>query len=40
VPIVGAGVAAVRDIPVDVVESASWDNAARLFGLSEPDGTG
>lgn len=34
VPVVGAAVAAVRDVPVELVEEATWENAARLFGLS------
>jgi TatD DNase family protein len=34
-PIVGAGVAAVRGASVEAVESASSRNAARLFGLPE-----
>jgi TatD DNase family protein len=34
VPVVGAAVAAVRDVPVEAVEQATWENAARLFGLS------
>jgi TatD DNase family protein len=33
VPVVGAAVAAVRDVPTGVVEEATWQNAARLFGL-------
>jgi TatD DNase family protein len=33
VPVVGAAVAAVRDVAVEVIEQATWDNAARLFGL-------
>ena len=32
-PVVGAAVAAVREIAVDVVEQATWDNAERLFGF-------
>jgi TatD DNase family protein len=39
-PLVGAGVAAARSVPVEVVESASWDNAATLFGLPAAAGTG
>jgi TatD DNase family protein len=34
VPVVGAAVAALRDVPVGAVEEATWDNAERLFGLS------
>jgi TatD DNase family protein len=33
VPLVGACVAAVRDVSVDVVESATWINAERIFRL-------
>ena len=34
VPLVGEAVAAARGEAVEVVEAASWDNAARLFGFS------
>jgi TatD DNase family protein len=34
VPVVGAAVAAVRDVETAVVEAATWDNADRLFRLS------
>jgi TatD DNase family protein len=33
VPVVGAAVAAVRGVPEEVVERATWDNTAALFGL-------
>jgi TatD DNase family protein len=33
VPLVGACVAAVRDVSVEVVESATWTNAEQFFGL-------
>jgi TatD DNase family protein len=33
VPVVGAAVAAARDVDVAVVEQATWENASRLFGL-------
>lgn len=33
VPVVGAAVAAVRDVSTEVIEQATWDNAARLFAL-------
>jgi TatD DNase family protein len=33
VPVVGEAVAAVRDVPVEIIEQATWDNAAALFGL-------
>ena len=33
VPLVGAGVAAAKGVDVAAVEAASWDAAARLFGL-------
>ena len=33
VPVVGAAVAEVRGVPVEAVEEATWENAARLFGL-------
>jgi TatD DNase family protein len=35
VPIVGAAVAAAKGVSVAEVASASWDNADRLFGLSQ-----
>jgi TatD DNase family protein len=34
VPLVGAVVAEVKGVHADVVEAATWDNAARLFGLA------
>jgi TatD DNase family protein len=33
VPVVGAAVAAARDVDVGVVEEETWANAARVFGL-------
>lgn len=33
VTLVGAAVAKIRQVPLDVVENATWDNAAAAFGL-------
>jgi TatD DNase family protein len=33
VPAVGAGVARVKDVDVDTVAAATWDNAERVFRL-------
>jgi TatD DNase family protein len=33
VPDVGAGVAAVKDVDVDTIAAATWENAERVFRL-------
>ena len=35
VPVVGAAVAAVRGVATEVVEAATWTNAAAVFGLPD-----
>jgi TatD DNase family protein len=39
VPLVGAGVAAVRGCPVDEIADLTWANAEILFGLGSPGAT-
>ncbi len=40
VPVVGAAVAAVRDVATEVVEAATWANAAAVFRLPDPAADG
>lgn len=37
VPVVGAAVADIRKVPPSLVESATWDNTARVFAINEPE---